>query len=250
MQPRRMEKKPLRLVYLCCYAAIILAAALWMRQPPTPSPAPTSANGRSTRDAGAATSPDRVPPTINARAASTIRSTNVGATTHAPGSPSSATSARSPVGKAPSSAAASTSATQDSDTDLKPASELFSMFVEDDPSQVFLSSTVQYHAALKSESVDPAWAPDATHAIRDYLASRYGERFEIASLDCRTDLCELQLAARKKGDVDTDMRDMQQAVAQMKQEPWWSALAFDQESTAVGGSPDGRALLLWFCSRK
>jgi len=250
MQPRRMEKKPLRLVYLCCYSVIILAAALWMRQSPTRLTIPPSAIEPSTRAASAGSSADGVSRTLTVRAASTIRSTNVGGTANAAPLPSVANSARPPVGQPPSAPAASPPAAHDADTDLKPASELFSMFVDDDPSQVFLSSTVQYHAALKSEAIDPVWAPDAANAIRSYLDSRYGERFEIASLDCRTDLCELQLAARHKGDLGTDMRDMQQAVAQMKQEPWWSALAFDQENIAVGGSPDGRALLLWFCSRK
>jgi hypothetical protein len=238
----------LRFVYLCCFSIIILAAALWLRQPATPSNVTTPTGARSPHEAGHAATVDRIHHSGIPRAASTIRSTTVGTTAESAPGIDGVASATHPAGKSTSSAPTSPSPMED--VDRKPAAELFSMFVDDDPSQVFLSGTVQYHAALKSEAVDPAWAPDAMNAIRDYLTSRYGQRFEIASLDCRTDLCELQLAARQKGDLDTDMRDMQQAVALMKQESWWSALAFDQESTAIGGSPDGRALLLWFCSRK
>jgi hypothetical protein len=46
------------------------------------------------------------------------------------------------------------------------------------------------------------------------------------------------------------MQDFQQLVGQMKEEPWWSALEFDQQTGMIGTAPDGRALLLYFFSRK
>ena len=64
------------------------------------------------------------------------------------------------------------------------------------------------------------------------------------------DLCELRLAARSGGDVQADMQEMQEAMYRMRQEPWRSPLEFDQDSGGVGVSPDGRALVLWFFSRR
>lgn len=109
---------------------------------------------------------------------------------------------------------------------------------------------MQYHAALQSEPVDPDWAPAAVDAIRGNLASHDRDWFEIVQLDCRTDLCELHLAGRLGGNADTDMRDLQQVLFPMKQEPWWTALQSDQDTSAIGMAPDGRALLVWFVSRK
>jgi hypothetical protein len=131
----------------------------------------------------------------------------------------------------------------------KPAGELFLPFIADDPSQVFAPSTVQYHAALQGEAQDAAWGPAAESALRGYFAP-FGERFEIPYVDCRQDLCELQVASRSGGNLQQDMRDVQDALARMQHEAWWNALEFDQQSGTVASSPDGRVLALWFFSRK
>ena len=132
----------------------------------------------------------------------------------------------------------------------KPAGELFLPFIANDPSQVFAPQTVNFHAAVQSEAIDPAWGPASAAALHDFLTMMFGNRFEIPYVDCRTDLCELQVAGRIGNDLDRDMHDIQHAMGLMKQEPWWTALEFDQESGTVGSSQDGRVILLWFFSRK
>jgi len=134
----------------------------------------------------------------------------------------------------------------------KSAGELFVPFIADDPSQVFASPTVTYHAAVQSEAVDPDWGPAAAAALRDFFIARFGDRFEIPYVDCRQDLCELQVAGRPGADVQADMRDAQAAMHDMKQQSWWIELQFDQESgiLATSPSPYERVLLLWFFSRK
>lgn len=130
------------------------------------------------------------------------------------------------------------------------AGELFVPFIADDPKQVFLPATAQYHSALQGETQDPEWGPAAADALRGYIAAQFGDRFEIPYVDCRQDLCELQVAGRIGADLPSDVRDIQNAMSRMQQQPWWSTLQFDQESGTVGSSQDGRMLLLWFFSRK
>ena len=122
--------------------------------------------------------------------------------------------------------------------------------MQDDPTQVFLPESVRNHAAVQSEPVDPDWGPQASQAIRDYLTTLFGDRFEIALVDCRQDLCELEAAGRLGGNSSDDMRAFQEVIPGMKQQPWWSALEFDQETGVIGVSPDGRALFIYFFSRK
>ena len=131
----------------------------------------------------------------------------------------------------------------------KSAAELFTPFIEDDPSQVFPPSTVHYHAAFESETADPDWGPATAAALRDYLTSKFGDRFEIAFLECRRDLCELQVAGRLGGSSAADMNDVQQVMLLLKKTALWSQLQLDQETSIIGSSPDGRALWLSFISR-
>jgi hypothetical protein len=179
-------------------------------------------------------------------AANTIRSTNV-----TPSQPANDMSAKAAPAMGNTAAKSPPVATPANPApDVKPAAELFSGFVEDDPRNVFLPSSVQYHAAVQSEPVDPAWGPEAADALRKFIAAQYGDRFELPLVDCRQDLCELRVAGRVGGDQLADMQDFQQLVERMKQEPWWSALEFDQQTGMIGTAPDGRALLLYFFSRK
>lgn len=150
-------------------------------------------------------------------------------------------------------AAAQARAAQPTVADAEPpksAGELFVPFIADDPTQVFASPTVTYHAAVQSETVDPEWGPAAAAALRDFFSARFGDRFEIPYVDCRKNLCELQVAGRLGSDSQADMRDAQSAMNDMKRQPWWNELQFDQESGIVATSPDDRVLLLWFFSRK
>jgi len=132
----------------------------------------------------------------------------------------------------------------------KPAAELFDGFIKNDPSQVFAPATVNYHAAVQGETQDPQWGPAAAAALRDYIVDHFGDRYEIPYVDCRQDLCELQVVSRLGGDRDNDMRDIQLWMSQMRHEPWWTTLEFDQEHGIVTTAQDDRVILLWFFSRK
>jgi hypothetical protein len=138
----------------------------------------------------------------------------------------------------------------DSSAPPKSAEELLSAFVTDDPTEVFLPESVRIHAAVQSEPVDPEWGPAASQAMRDYLVAQFGDRFEIPVADCRQDLCELEAASRLGGNASQDMHDFEDAIRLMKQQPWWVTLQFDQQTAIVGGAPDGRALFIYFFSRK
>jgi hypothetical protein len=185
-------------------------------------------------------------------AAATIRSTQVTQTQRAQETSGNIAASAAPKRDEtpPQKKETASSASADSQAPPKSAEELLSAFVTDDPTQVFLPESVRIHAAVQSEPVDPDWGPAASQAMRDYLLAQFGDRFEIPVADCRQDLCELEVASRLSGNSDADMRDFQEALFLMKKQPWWSALQFDQETGLVGTSPDGRALFVYFFSRK
>ena len=237
----------MRFVYLACFVLVVVGAFVWLRQ----SPVETPAGPQRTAIAHA----ERPAPTDSATrktgAANTIRSTNLPPSPTTP--PSHDQTGKAPpgtVGKTGDSSPIDASPAAAATPVVVPAAELFSGFVDDDPHNVFLPSSVQYHAAVQSETVDPAWGPAAAEALRNFVATQYGNRFELPLVDCRQDLCELRVAGQVGGDQLADMQDFQQLVERMKQEPWWSALEFDQQTGMIGTAPDGRALLLYFFSRK
>ncbi|MEO7432666.1 MAG: hypothetical protein ABIR62_11725 [Dokdonella sp.] len=234
----------MRSAYLACFVLAVVGVCVWVRQDPVDA---AVAPQRSAMAHGEPPAPSE-PAERKASAANTIRSTNL--TPSTPARPSSGQSTKPATGAAGNAAAAAPPDATPTTAEVKPASELFSGFVDDDPRNVFLPSSVQYHAAVQSESVDPAWGPAAADALRTFVATQYGNRFELPLVDCRQDLCELRVAGQVGGDQLADMQDFQQLVEQMKQQPWWSALEFDQHTGMIGTAPDGRALLLYFFSRK
>jgi hypothetical protein len=185
-------------------------------------------------------------------AAATIRSTQISPALRVQESSSNNASSSEPPRPQPASQKkeAASSASADSQPPPKSAEELLSPFVTDDPTQVFLPESVRNHAAVQSEAVDPDWGPEASQAIRDYLVAQFGDRFEIPVADCRQDLCELEAASRIGGNASDDMRDFGEAIQRMKKQSWWVTLQFDQETEIIGSSPDGRALFIFFFSRK
>jgi hypothetical protein len=233
----------MRLIYAFCFVVVMFGIVARLK--------PETLRGPSRTPTQAATAPaaPAIPASRKPGAANAIRSTSV-APPSAGKSPSPApppTPAKATTGAAD---AQSDAASAPGEPTAKPALELFSGFVDDDPKNVFLPPSVQYHAAVESETVDPAWGPAAADALRGYLTSRFGDRFELPLVDCRQDLCELRVAGQVGGDQITDMHDIQEAVRLMRQEPWWTALEFDQDTGLIGTATDGRALLLWFFSRK
>jgi len=237
----------MRFVYLACFVAVVVGGYVWLRQ----RPIEMAAGPRRSAMVRAETSAPTDPATRKGGAANTIPSRNL--TPSPPTRPSNESSAKTTPetpGKSADASRAGATPSPPATPVVMPAAELFSGFVEDDPRNVFLPSSVQYHAAVQSEAVDPAWGPAAAEALRTFVAAQYGNRFELPLVDCRQDLCELRVAGQVGGDQLADMQDFQQLVGQMKEEPWWSALEFDQQTGMIGTAPDGRALLLYFFSRK
>jgi hypothetical protein len=125
------------------------------------------------------------------------------------------------------------------------AAELLARFVADDPTQVFESQVSVFHAAVQSEAVDPDWSPLAGRQLHDYLAAQLGATFEDPVVDCRRDLCEVQVA----GADGDDGQFLQEVFAALPRQPWWSAYGLDQQTYAMTYS-HGRPLLVFFVSRR
>ena len=242
----RTERRPFRFIYFCCFALIAISIVAWVARD-----SDEHTEKRSPTQNIDVTSPQKsTSRSRNSGAAETIRTTSVWTSAAAKQSNGVATDSPSGRKNGPTRPAQESSRTANSDSLMKPAAELFRPFVEDDPKKVFLPPTVQFHAAVQSEPVDPQWSPLAADALSNYVSSQYGERFEMPLVDCRQDLCEIQIAGRIGGDSQADMRDIQQTMSLIKQQPWWTTLQFDQETGVVTMSSDGRVLLLWFFSRE
>lgn len=113
---------------------------------------------------------------------------------------------------------------------------------------MFVPDTVRNHAAVQAERVDPDWGPAASQAMRDYLDAQLGNRADLISASCRTDLCELQIVSGPSGNKDVDMRDFQHIVAMFHQQ-YRTTLQLDQDNGIVTFAPDGRIVMIWFYSR-
>jgi hypothetical protein len=245
---RADKEKSMRTLFFSCLLALGVAVAVWLHHGSGELPASVNhqATGAQTPVQSAAGKP--AARAADSRAGIALRSTSILATPSKQmlASGNDAAAERAPVRdtrKAPASEG------EQAPAQPKSAAELFTPFIEDDPSQVFPPSTVHYHAAFQSETADPDWGPSTAAALRNYLISKFGDRFEIPLVDCRQDLCELQVAGRPGSGSAADMNDVQQMMLLLKQSALWSQLQLDQETSIIGSSPDGRALWLSFISR-
>ena len=238
----------MRFVWLVCFAVIFVAVVIWLR-PGVMGAADTSrsrsASAQKAQAQEAALASHETAAGSSIRAA---RSAHSGANSNA--APAVTTGVATATATAQSRRAEPQAASEPAQAQPKPAGELFVPLIAEDPTRVFAPATVNYHAAVQGEESDPTWGPYAESALRDYITEQFGDRFEIPYVDCRQDLCELQVAGRIGGDVTADTHDIQQAMSRMKQQAWWTEWQFDQEHGTVGSSQDGRMILLWFFSRK
>ena len=96
-------------------------------------------------------------------------------------------------------------------------------------------SMVVAHDELQSEPVDSAWAPATNQQIQSYLADQFGDRFDVRSIDCRTDMCEIRVAGRTldQSQSNQDEQDWQTQFWQMTKQPWWQTLQFSEPSCMI-----------------
>lgn len=96
-------------------------------------------------------------------------------------------------------------------------------------------SMVVAHDELQSEPVDSAWGPAANQQIQSYLADQFGDRFDVRSIDCRTDMCEIRVAGRTldRSQSNQDAQDWQTQFWQMNKQPWWQTLQFSEPSCMI-----------------
>jgi hypothetical protein len=127
----------------------------------------------------------------------------------------------------------------------KTPQQLIARFTVDDPSKVFLPESVRYHEAVAAEPIDQDWGPMAESQMSRFLSNQLTPNFEFMSVDCRTDLCELNLVAPSTGDA----HEFAAALKLMQQQPWWTTLKFDQESGTVSFEDD-RLVVVYFFSRQ
>jgi hypothetical protein len=137
-----------------------------------------------------------------------------------------------------------TAANTNTDALMKTPQELLSRFTDDDPSQVFQPDTVRYHEAVQAEPVDPEWGPEAQADLQAFFSAEFAQNDAYVAAECGTDLCELDIVADAN-----DSPPFYKALRVMKQQPWWTALQFDQESGAVSFDK-GRTVIAYFFSRK
>lgn len=126
----------------------------------------------------------------------------------------------------------------------KTPEQLVSQFTDDAPSKVFQSETIRYHAAVQADPVDPDWGPEAQADLQSFFSAEFAHDDPYVTAQCGTDLCELDVVAN-----GNDSHAFMQPLRDMKQQPWWTGLGFDQEAGAMIFD-NGRSVNVYFFSRK
>ena len=140
-------------------------------------------------------------------------------------------------------AASSDSVTAPSAAPVKTPQQLLSRFTDDDPTQVFQPESVRYHSAVQAEPVDPDWGSQAQAELQNFFSSELAQYNPYVAADCRTDLCELQIVTD-----GTDAKMFYEALRAFKQQGFWNALNFDQDTGSISYD-GGKTVLVYFFSR-
>jgi hypothetical protein len=131
---------------------------------------------------------------------------------------------------------------------LVPAATALTDWLTADGDRVMGNPLAAPHQELQSEKSDPQWSPGATQTLTNRLGDDFGGELEFPSIDCRTDMCEVQAATLSANQSDV-MMDFQQSIYRMPQEEWWKQSGFGAPTFAVKGLPDGRDIIVVFISR-
>ena len=118
---------------------------------------------------------------------------------------------------------------------------------------VFVSEVSQGHELAQKEPMDPDWGPTSNQELSDLLHGQLGGRFDIPTVNCRTDICEIMAASKIGGSPNEDMQAFQRIPQLLRQQPWFAASGFDMANTPMmfGSSPpDERVLVIMYITRK
>jgi hypothetical protein len=132
----------------------------------------------------------------------------------------------------------------------KPAADIIAALETDDHKSAFANPSIAPHQAVMSETPDPDWSQAAAQQLRDYLAAQLGNRFEYPLVQCGQDICEIQAATMLGSDSHADVRDFQLSDENMRLQPWWLTLQFDELTFQVDSVDDGRDVMIVFITRK
>jgi hypothetical protein len=75
-------------------------------------------------------------------------------------------------------------------------------------------------------------------------------RFDVSSIDCRSDTCEIRVAGRPGGDHAADMHDFRAGPARMHQQAWSDHIGFDDMGIAVSSLDNGIPVFVVYITRK
>ena len=130
----------------------------------------------------------------------------------------------------------------------RPASELIEDMIASMGDPVMGKPLLAPHQALQTEAKDEPWSTDAETSLRNSLEGTLGTRFEYPSINCGSDLCEIQ-AATLGNEGQFDNEDFQTALGAMGKEAWWSTMQLGHPTCAYKGAGDGRELVVCFVTR-
>ena len=134
-----------------------------------------------------------------------------------------------------------------------PPERLLEDMLDKSTAGVFVSEVSQGHELAQKEQIDPDWGPTSNQELSDLLKSQLGDRFDIPTINCRTDICEIMAASKIGGSPNEDMQEFQRIPQLLRQQPWFSGSGFDLANTPMmfGSSPpDERVLVIMYITRK
>ena len=133
----------------------------------------------------------------------------------------------------------------------KSAADIIAALEADDHKSAFPNPSIAPHQAMLSETPDPNWSQAATQQLKDYLAAQLGNRFEYPLVQCGQDICEIDAATLLGSDTNADVLDFQASDENMRLQPWWATLQFDELTFQVDTvDGDGRDVMIVFITRK
>ena len=120
----------------------------------------------------------------------------------------------------------------------------------DNPKRAIQSPNVAAHQLVLTQPVDPTWSPVVDQAIADRLSDDLGNQFNIESIECKTDICELR-AYGYLPDSQQGPDNFQQEMYNLQGQGWFGQYGLQFENFLISGvDGGGPSVFIVYLTRK
>lgn len=130
----------------------------------------------------------------------------------------------------------------------KRISAKFEELDSENPDSAFQSPNVAAHQLVLTQAEDPDWSPVVDQALADRLNADLGGQFNVASIDCRTDICELRVSGYTPMDAEDNF---QKDIYELQHQGWFNTYGLHLENFMMSGVGNGGpSLFIVYLTRK